>query len=132
MSQAHCQNETVSSWRGETNSAVLATALEPKAAAREMNSEFAGMVEAEFEEELQEFCRFARLGFTILNQPASQLADVGNVLRSLGDGSAADDLLKLVISGREKALLLMELTNAAKLRWEAAFLNGPGLIDGRV
>ena len=78
----------------------------------------ARMAEAEFEAQLQEFCRFARLGFTILNQSPSQLVGVGNVLRSLGDGSAADDLLKLVTSGGEKAEALLELTNAAKLHCE--------------
>jgi hypothetical protein len=79
--------------------------------------------ETDFEEELQEFCRFARLGFTILNKSKSQLLDVANLLRSVEDGKAADDLLKLVISGHDKAELLLELTAAAKLRWESAFLN---------
>ena len=89
----------------------------------------ARMAEAEFEAQLQEFCRFARLGFTILNQSPSQLVGVGNALRSLGDGAAADDLLGLVNSGGEKAEALLELTNAARLRCEAAFLaaNNPAL-----
>ena len=82
----------------------------------------ARMAEGEFEAQLQEFCRFARLGFTILSQSPSQLVSVGNVLRSLGDGSAADDLLKLVTSGGEKAEALLQLTNTAKFRCEAAFL----------
>jgi hypothetical protein len=82
----------------------------------------ARMDEAEFEAQLHEFCRFARLGFTILNQSPSQLVGVGNVLRSLDGDSAAGDLLKLVTSGGEKAEALLELTNAAKLRCEAAFL----------
>jgi hypothetical protein len=86
--------------------------------------EFAGSKsEADFELQLQEFCRFARLGFTILSQSKPQLLDVANLLRSVGDGKAADDLLKLVISGRDKAELLLELTIAAKLRCESAFLN---------
>jgi hypothetical protein len=80
--------------------------------------------EADFEAELQEFCRFARLGFTILRQSKPQLVDVANLLRSVGDGKAADDVLKLVISGRDKAEMLLELTTAAKLRCETAFLNG--------
>jgi hypothetical protein len=42
--------------------------------------------------------------------------------RSVQDGKAADDLFKLVIGGHE-AELLLELTAAAKLRWESAFLN---------
>jgi hypothetical protein len=79
--------------------------------------------EAEFEILLQEFCQFARLGFTILNQSKSQLIEVADLLRSLGDGNAAEDLLKLVVSGRDKAELLLELTNAAKVRCEFAFLN---------
>jgi len=48
---------------------------------------------------------------------------VAKLLRSAGDGKAADDLLKLVISGRDKAESLLELTTAAKLRCESAFLN---------
>jgi hypothetical protein len=44
-------------------------------------------------------------------------------LRSVGDGKGADDLLKLVISGRDKAKLLLELTTTAKLRCESAFVN---------
>jgi hypothetical protein len=39
--------------------------------------------EAEFEVLLQEFCQFARLGFTILNQSKSQLVEVADLLRSL-------------------------------------------------
>jgi hypothetical protein len=86
--------------------------------------EFAGSKsEADFELQLQEFCRFARLGFTILSQSKPQLLDVANLLRSVGDGKGADDLLKLVISGHDKAELLLELTTAAKLRCESAFLN---------
>jgi hypothetical protein len=84
--------------------------------------EFAGSKsEADFELQLQEFCRFARLGFTILSQSKPQLLDVANLLRSVGDGKGADDLLKLVISGHDKAELLLELTTAAKLRCESAF-----------
>jgi hypothetical protein len=86
--------------------------------------EFAGpKSEADFELQLQEFCRFARLGFTILSQSKPQLLDVAKLLRSVGDGKSADDLLKLVISGRDKAESLLELTTAAKLRCESAFLN---------
>jgi hypothetical protein len=79
--------------------------------------------EAEFEILLQEFCQLARLGFTILNQSKSQLIGVADLLRSLGDGSATEDLHKLVVSGRERAELLLELTNTAELRCEFAFLN---------
>jgi hypothetical protein len=86
--------------------------------------EFAGpKSEADLELQLQEFCRFARLGFTILSQSKPQLLDVANLLRSVGDGKGADDLLKLVNSGRDKAELLLELTTAAKLRCETAFVN---------
>ena len=81
--------------------------------------------EAEFEILLQEFCQLARLGFTILNQSKSQLVEVAVLLRSLGDGCAAEDLHKLVASGRDKAELLLELTNAAKGRYEFAFLSTP-------
>jgi hypothetical protein len=89
--------------------------------------EFAGSKsEAEFEVLLQEFCQFARLGFTILKQSKSQLIEVADLLRSLGDGNAAEDLLKLVVSGRDKAELLVELTNAAKVRCEFAFLTAAG------
>jgi hypothetical protein len=80
-----------------------------------------GMDEKEFEAQLQEFCRFARLGFTILNQSQSQLVEVRNVLRSLGDESVSDDLLGLLASGNEKAKFLLQLTKTAKLRCEAAF-----------
>jgi len=44
-------------------------------------------------------------------------------LRSLGDDNAAEDLHRLAASGCEKSELLLELTNAAKLRWEFAFLS---------
>ena len=49
--------------------------------------------------------------------------EVADLLRSLGDGNAAEDLLKLVVVGRDKAELLLDLTNAAKVRCEFAFLN---------
>jgi hypothetical protein len=131
-------NGTISSYCAERgrNTAVLAAQFHatsafsddssaPQTTKPHLTSEptngLARMAEAEFEAQLHEFCRFARLGFTILNQSPSQLVGVGNVLRSLGDGSAADDILKLVASGGEKAEALRELTNAAKLRCEAAF-----------
>jgi hypothetical protein len=44
------------------------------------------------------------------------------LLRSLGGGNVAEDLLKLVVGRRDKAELLLELTNAAKVRFEFAFL----------
>jgi hypothetical protein len=91
----------------------------PARSAPDMSGEFS---QAEFEILLQEFCQFARLGYTILNQSKSQLVGVADLLRSLGDGNAAEDLRKLVASGRDKAELLLELTNAAKLRYEFAFL----------
>lgn len=81
--------------------------------------------EAELEILLQEFCQLARLGFTILNQSQSQLVGVADLLRSLGDASALEDLHKLVANGRDKAELLLELTNAAKLRYEFAFMSTP-------
>jgi hypothetical protein len=95
----------------------------PSRIASDMSWEFAPQEsEAEFETLLQEFCQLARLGYTILNQSKSQLNGVADLLRSLGDGEAAEDLHKLVVSGRERAELLLELTNAAKLRYEFAFL----------
>jgi hypothetical protein len=95
----------------------------PSRIASDMSGEFAPQKsEAEFEKLLQEFCQLARLGYTILNQSKSQLIEVADLLGSLGDGDAAEDLHKLVVRGREKAEALLELTNAAKLRYEFAFL----------
>jgi hypothetical protein len=95
----------------------------PSRIASDVSGEFAPQKsEADFEKLLQEFCQLARLGYTILNQPKSQLFEIADLLRSLGDGNAAEDLHNLVVSGREKAELLLEVTNAAKLRYESAFL----------
>jgi hypothetical protein len=100
-------------------------ASEPDLSELRLRPKFSRMSAAEFEAELQEFCRLARLGFTILNQSGTQLADVGYLLRSLGDGSAADDFLMLVLGGCAKAEAFLELTQTAELRCEAAFQAGP-------
>ena len=56
----------------------------------ERREEFAGTkAEADFEKQLQEFCAFARLAFTILGQPQQKVTEVGKLVevgrrRSLG------------------------------------------------
>jgi hypothetical protein len=96
----------------------------------ERTDEFAGpKAEADFEKQLQEFCDFARLGFTILGQPKQRVAEVANLLRSVEDGRSADDLLKQLANGRDKAKSLLELTTAAKLRWESVVsTSGPAAV----
>jgi hypothetical protein len=143
MSQVDFRSTINPSHRAVTRSAALAVTALPAATMSVAGAEFAepdsrpdtpellrdirffvgSTSEADFELQLQEFCHFARLGFTILTQSKPRLLDVTNLLRSIGDGNAADDLLELVISGRDKAELLLELTTAAKLRYESAVLN---------